>query len=262
MNILFIATALLIMLFLYRDNYEPSQTDIQELAYVDRTQDIKDYPYPQISRNFKQLSSGILPKPMNNDDSLPKEKSDLTFTRTVQTPNTMGERQLYLPDYYRKDQLSPNPSGTEELWGFEMNKDKSDAAWSDINVSEHPKFYNSEGKDEITNIGSFFDKNNQYNDKSSINTASLTVDSCFTDKEGNYFCEDNTRLQLIPPSLISDPQKCWALNAKGMYKDRDVNYNGEKVMNGGSFFSSVGPSMSHNEKWSEPIKTQAGNCRI
>ena len=30
--------------------------------------------------------------------------------------------------------------------------------------------YNSDIKDEITNIGAFFDKNNQYNDKTSINT--------------------------------------------------------------------------------------------
>jgi hypothetical protein len=262
MNILFLAIALIIILFLYRDNYEPSQQDIQGLTYVDRTQDIKDYPFPQISRNFKHLGSGVLPMPMNKDDSLPKERSDLTFTRTVQTPDTMGERQLYLPDYYRKDQLSPNPSGTEELRGFEMNKDKSDGAWSDKNVSEHPKFYNSVQKDEITNIGSFFDKNNQYNDKTSANTASLTADSCFTDKGGNHFCEDNTRLQLIPPALISDPQKCWALNAKGMYKDNDVNYNGEKVMNGGSFFATVGPSLESNEKWSAPIKTQVGSCNI
>ena len=34
----------------------------------------------------------------------------------------------------------------------------SDSAWTDENVSEHPKFYNSNIKgDELTNIGGFFD---------------------------------------------------------------------------------------------------------
>ena len=64
----------------------------------------------------------------------------------------------------------------------------------------------------------FYDKNNKYNDKSSHNTEVLVSDSCYIDKFGNQFCEDNTRLQNIPPSLITDPSKCDLLNNIGSYK--------------------------------------------
>ena len=40
------------------DNYQPTQDEVQNLTYVDKTQYINDYPYPQISRTFKQLSKG------------------------------------------------------------------------------------------------------------------------------------------------------------------------------------------------------------
>ena len=47
---------------------------------------------------------------------------------------------MYLPDFYRKDRLSGNTIGTEELRQFELNNDKSEQSWTDKNVSEHPKF--------------------------------------------------------------------------------------------------------------------------
>ena len=48
----------------------------------------------------------------------------------------------------------------------------------------------------------FYDKNNKYNDKSSHNTRGQS-DSCYIDKFGNQFCEeDNTRLQNIRSYMI------------------------------------------------------------
>ena len=38
----------------------------------------------------------------------------------------MTKERMYLPDFYRKDRLSGDPSGTEELRKFELNNDKSE----------------------------------------------------------------------------------------------------------------------------------------
>ena len=270
MNILFLIG--LIILFLYlvtpKDTNPQfnslNQQDIQDTTYVNETQYGKDYPYPQISRTFKQLSKGKLPSPLNNLSTiLPSGDNELTITRQLQTPETIGTQRLYLPDYYRKDRLSQNPTGTEELRPFTTDINFSEQSWTDINVSEHPKFYNATSKDELTNIGAFFDKNNQYNDKNSSSTTPLSTDSCYTDTKGNYFCEDNTRLQLIPPQLISDPQSCYALNTVGVYKDGnlkdDVN---DRVMNGGIFYNGVNASHKQNENWSEPITNQSIDCSL
>ena len=103
-------------------------------------------------------------------------------------------------------------------------------------------FYNADIKDELTNIGSFFDRNNQYNGKSSINSEPLTTDRCYKNKDGDHFVKDYTRLQLIPPSLIKDPQSCYALNSVGMYKDMDLDEMIEMIMNGGIFFNGINAS--------------------
>ena len=247
------------------NEYKPTQEEIQESTYVDKTQSVKDFPYPQISRGIKRLSKGTSPFPMNNDDKFqPNNSRDLKFIRhNSDTPLNMTRDRMYLPDFYRKDRLSGNTVGTEEYKHFELNKDKSESSWTDKNVSEHPKFYNADIKDELTNIGSFFDKNNQYNDKSSTNSESLTTDRCYQGKNGETFCEDYTRLQIIPPSLIKDPQSCYALNSVGMYKDMELSDDmNDRVMNGGNFFNHVNASKISNETYAQPISLQEGSCNI
>ena len=149
---------IIIIIFLYlvkpiKINYQPMQEDIQDTKYINKNQLHEDYPYPQISRPFKQLGNGKLPTPMNNlSDILPNGTKELKITRNIQTSDTIGKKRMYLPDYYRKDRLNQNPSGTEEFKPFVNNKDESENAWTDNNVSEHPKFYNSEINDELTNL--------------------------------------------------------------------------------------------------------------
>jgi len=246
----------------YVNNYEPTQEDIQESTYVDKTKSVADFPYPQISRGIKKLSEGKSPLPLNNDSKFqPNGERELKFIRRKDTPSNMKKERMYLPDFYRKDRLSGDPSGTEELRKFELNNDKSEQSWTDENVSEHPKFYNADIKNELTNIGAFFDKNNQYNGKTSPKSEPLTSDRCYKDKDGNKFCEDNTRLQLIPPSLISDPQKCYALNSVGMYKDMELTEaKDDRVINGGMFFNGISASKKNNETYSRPISQQVGSC--
>ena len=265
MDKIIIIVLLLIGLYLYINwsNPEtiPTQKEIQKLDYVREKEEIVqvdelgDFPYPQISRGFKKLSKKTM-KPLDNlKDLLPSGKDNLNIMRD--TRENINKKRIYLPDYYRKDRLGGNDIGTEELRPF-TNSEEPDNSWTDVNVSKHPKFYNSDIKNELTNVGSFFDKNNQYNDKTSSNTEVLVSDGCYTDKEGEIFCEDNTRLQNIPPSLISDINKCYALNTIGMYKDRNrkdkefVSFNSEKIdgeelgvwsysddrtINGGKFFN-------------------------
>jgi hypothetical protein len=262
--LVFIAILVFVVLFRADVNHNPTQGEIQDLSYVDKTQYIQDYPYPQISRTFKQLGKGQLPFPLSNESEiLPSGGKDLRITRTVDTAETMNTKRVYLPDFYRKDRMGKNPSGTEELRPFLNDNNKSESSWTDDNVSEHPKFYNADIKDELTNIGAFFDKNNQYNDITSSNTESLSSDKCYTDKSGNYFCTDNTRLQLIPPKLISDPKSCYALNNVGLYKDNNYqNDMNDKVMNGGAFYNGIRASNQINETWSSPPEIQVGDCQI
>jgi hypothetical protein len=248
-NYLLIAIGLIILYFIFKPDlslYNPLQEEIQDENYVDKTKSIKDFPYPQLSRTFKRLSHGKTILPME-DLSLPKGDKNLTITRTDLSDL---KQRMYLPDYYRKDRLSGNTKGSEEYRPFLTDEKTSESSWTDENVSEHPKFYNSDVTDNITNIGSFFDKNNQYNDSTSAKSIALPPDKCYLDKMGNQFCEENTRLQNIPPKLISDPNSP-VLNTIGYYKeDNIIDDMKDKLINGGIFYDKIKGSMKQNETFS------------
>lgn len=249
-NYIIIAIGLIVLYFLFKPDlsqYNPLQEEIQDENYVDKTKSIKDFPYPQISRNFKRLSQGKPILPLEEDKTLPDGTKELTINRT-DLNNT--KQRMYLPDYYRKDRLSGNPIGSEELRPFLTDEKTSESSWTDKNISEHPKFYNSDVTDNLTDIGSFFDKNNKYNDTTSANSNALPSDRCYLDKMGNQFCEENTRLQNIPPKLISDP-KARVLNTIGYYKeDNHIDDMKDKLINGGIFYDNIKGSLSENETFS------------
>jgi len=298
MNKIILVGLLLVLLYFYIDrgnkvmgnkdneNDLPIQKEIQNLDYMKekdeeiiQVDELGEFPTPQLSRGFKKLSKKVI-KPFNNlKDFFPNNKNP-RIIRDV--PGNMVKERVYFPGYFRKDRLSGNDIGTEEMRNFSTN-DEPDNSWTDVNVSHHPKFYTSDIKDELTNVGAFFDKNNQYNDKTSANTNVLPSDSCYIDKRGMKFCEDNTRLQNIPPSLITDVNKCYALNTVGMYKDKDkrpkeyVSFNEEiidnenlgvwsyaddRVINGGQFFNKVFPSKQVNERPAPKLKRLVGSCGI
>ena len=249
-NYIIIAILLIVLYFLLKpdlSSYNPLQEEIQSETYVDKTKSVKDFPYPQISRTFKRLSHGKPIVPISEDKSLPDGDKNLTITRTDM--DSVKQR-MYLPDYYRKDRLSGNTIGSEELRPFLTDEKVSESSWTDKNVSEHPKFYNSDVTDNLTDIGSFFDKNNKYNDSTSATTVALPSDRCYLDKMGNQFCEENTRLQNIPPKLICDPQAP-VLNTIGYYKDENIiDDMKDKLINGGIFFDSIKGSMGKDETFS------------
>jgi len=260
-NLILYLIFVIAFLYLLANSYQPRQGDIQDNNYINESQSIKDYPYPQISRTFKRLSKGEIISPLNNlSEILPQGDNNLTITKD--NNNLIFTQREYLPDYYRKDRLNENPEGTEELSLFE-NNNNAETSWTDKNVSEHPKFYNANIKNELTNTGSFFDKNNQYNDKTSPQSEPIITDSCYTTPSGETFCQDNTRLQLIPPKLISDVNKCQVLNDIGIYKDNNNNINqNERIINGGKFYNNVSGSINNLMNWSNPIQLQGGECSI
>jgi len=249
-NYILLAIGLIILYLIFKPDlskYNPLQEEIQDENYVDVTKSVKDFPYPQISRTFKRLSNGKTILPLESDESLPQGDKNLTITRTDM--DNVKQR-MYLPDYYRKDRLSGNTIGSEELRPFLTDEKTTESSWTDKNVSEHPKFYNSDVRDNLTDIGSFFDKNNNYNDKASSGSVALPSDRCYLDKMGNQFCEENTRLQNIPPKLISDPNSP-VLNTIGYYKDQNIiDDMKDKLINGGIFFNSIKGSNGKDETFS------------
>ncbi len=286
MNIIIILVIIIIIFYLLNvsKEYDPSQSEIQSLDYAINKELLKtkDFVYPQISYGFKKLGKDLLVKPLNNlDKLLPKNEPEINIIRD--TTETMNTERLYLPDYYRKDRLTENNIGSSELRQFNKNDEESDKAWTDVSVSRHPKFYTSEIKNELTNIGMFFDKNNQYHDKTSENTNVLPSDKCYIDKFGNNYCEDNTRLQNIPPSLITDIKKCEVLNTIGSHKDKMYNskhisnyhvddfkgeshvvsmYDDDRVINGGKYYNEIYPSLKQNENYGSPLKPLCDECFI
>jgi len=261
----------LFLIFANRDtgSKEPSQRDIQDLSYVvDRDEsgilegpvssEFKGLPYPQISKGFAKLTKGPLPEPLKK--LVNKVPASFTRVRHLDTPSTMSPERMYLPDYYRKDTMDGDDLVLSEMRPFvedvEGDND-SDSAWTDENVSEHPKFYNSNLKgDELTNIGEFFDENNQFSDTTSCNTYALPSDNCYKDKQGKKFCMDKTRLQVVPPALITNPHKNYALNTVGVYRDRKPSKDSDKFFGGVTASKGVG----HNETYAKPIQRRYGSC--
>ena len=252
-------------------NSAPNQNEIQTLQYVNKEQFKEeknkfndDFPYPQISNTYHRLSKGDLTSSMHLQDLiLPDNSQTFTHKRTTDTPDNMNTQRIYVPDYYRKDTLSGNDIGAEEMRPFVTDSEESESSWTDKNVSGHPKFYTSDGPmNELTNIGAFFDKNNNYHDTSSNNTNVLPSDNCFLDKSGDIFCESATNT-LIPPQLISDVKNCQTLNQIGSYSKINYTDSGkDRLINGGLFFDSISPSMKDQPNYSKPIEPQLGDCSI
>lgn len=246
MNILhLIIFTILILLVFQFIIITPDQSDIQSLAYAKSKTD--DFIYPQISHGFKQLSKGNI-KPLNNlKDLLPINSDSIDIIRD----NGKNTDRFYIPDYFRRNTMPNNDIGSEELRPF-INDDKvNENSWTDTNISEHPKYYTNDFKDNLTNPGSFFDKQNHFHDTTSSNTYVLPSDKCYIGKNGETFCKDNTRIQNISPKLINDSNSLSTLDIIGAYKSTCNKNNSDSVL-----FNNVKPSrkMGTNESYDTPLQ--------
>lgn len=151
----------------------------------------------------------------------------------------------YKPIELNNNIISANPGDSTEYRFVDENPKK---AWSDKNVSQFPKFHNSNKMGELTNTGEFFDSNLLYHDNISPNSSKNLPDRCFLDSNNKVVCEFNDRLQNIPPSLIYNSED----NIINMIGDEDIYNDGiygnnkkelddknEKTINGGDYFKDV-----------------------
>ena len=211
-----------------------------------------DFPIPQTTTQSKSLSTNY-PEDLSiitNGATLPS-KDTVNIVRSKDTP----EKESHFPHYYRKDNMSGSTIDTTEYHFAEVDNLKSSHAWSDENVSQYPGFYTSQVKDDITNVGAFFDVNNQFVDTTKHRSTANVGDVCYVSKEGEKVCLDNKNIQNVPPSLVTNRSNCGFLNSIGLLEFSNlVNEDKERVNNGGFLYDKVKGSKKYNEVYSEPIQ--------
>jgi hypothetical protein len=151
------------------------------------------------------------------------------------------------PKILVKDTLSANTIGTSELHAFLPDTDQPYKSYSDTNVSQFPTFYTSDIKNELTNVGKFFDKKHKYVDTTRSSSSAYIDDNCYIDGNNEITCVDNTRLHNIPTKSTEVFSQCEAMKDSGNYK---LDKSTESVSTGLSFYDSVFASSKMNETFS------------
>ena len=219
-----------------------------------------NFPIPQSTVISKSLSTHY-PENLSviTDGATIDNKDIIVEERSSKTP--MNES--HFPKYYRKDNMSGNTIGSSEYNFAEVDNLKSSHAWSDKNVSQYPNFYTSQIKNELTNVGDFFDINNNFVDTTKPRSTANVGDICFVSKEGENVCLDNKNLHNVPPSLIKDKSNCGFLNSIGLLEFSNLIYEDkERVNNGGFLYDNVKGSKKNNEVFSKPIQQQVLSCHV
>tara|TARA_B110000046_G_scaffold176984_1_gene203271 strand:- start:51 stop:911 length:861 start_codon:yes stop_codon:yes gene_type:complete len=207
-----------------------------------KNEESSDVYLPKQSTGFYNLSDN----PFNNQTNA-NTLTDNNFisnepTTIIRDNPYVQEMKNNYPQLLKLDNMSGNTVGNSEHRFAETDNGYSSPAFSDLNVSQYPSFYTSDVKDELIDIGKFFNKNNQYLDNTSYKSSGSISDSCYTTKDNQEVCLENSRLQSIPSSLISDLNQCGAFNLKGQ-----ADFSEGKVMNGQNFFNGVFGSSPFNE---------------
>ena len=165
----------------------------------------------------------------------------------------------------KKDFISPNPEDSTE---FRFIDENMKTAWSEVDVSQHPKYYTSDMQDEKINIAGFFNNDQFFHDSTSPNSNTILPERCSRSTNNEVLCDYNNRLQLIPPKLISNSETNPVLNSIGgdtLYQTIDSTkvgeisgnnyqvweYENEKSMNGGKYFQDVYGASAENESYME-----------
>ena len=165
----------------------------------------------------------------------------------------------------KRDFISPNPEDSTEYRFIDENMK---TAWSDIDVSQHPKYYTSDMQDEKINIAGFFNNDQFFHDNTSPNSNTTLPERCSRNTNNEVLCDYNNRLQLIPPKLISNSETNPVLNGIGsdsVYQTIDSTkigeisgnnyqvweYENEKSINGGKYFQDVYGASAENETYME-----------
>ena len=216
-----------------------------------------DFYIPQLTNEQTPLSQDKFNNQMNantltrntylNDDNVDIIRDEL---------NSIDKK---YPKYILKDTLSGNTVGTSELHPTSGSEDSPYKSFLDDNVSQYPKYYTSDIKNELTNVGKFFDKANKYSDSTRPSGSAYVDDNCYIDANNDITCLKNTRLQNIPPKNTESNTECGILKEIGNYK---MNESKDSVMNGLSFYDSVFGSSKKNETYSAYSSAPIRECMI
>lgn len=278
-QIIFFSLIVIFVLHLFINN----QLKFFGKDYVKKlTTELGDFPRPQISYGYENLSGDNLEKPLilTDENSVKNDKINIIRSSNLNNDNNPI---YYEPELLKTDFMAANPINSTEYKFSEFNDDdETSYAWTDENISQHPSFYRSKFLDEKTNPGDFLDKKNKFHDKTSPYSQNNLPDRCFLNKENEVVCNYNDRLQNIPPSLIEDKSKNYILNNIGvigsqnsLYKDIDssevetiggnnylsLKYKDEKEINGGEVFKGVEPC-NYGENTCLLVKTFQSNVAI
>ena len=217
------------------------------------------FPIPPTSSESKPLSEST-----NNDTTLINDTliSNPDIVNVIRSG--VVNKESHYPKYYRKDLISGNTVGTTE-YTFAETTEKSSLAWSDQNVSDHPKYYKSDFDGGLTNIGSFFDQSNRYVDITGPRTDANVGNVCYTDKDGGNACLENDKLMNIAPLVVDNKRRCGSLNDYNMLQYTNyLKYGGgnNKVINGSSFYDGVTGNNKFNSKYDVPLKEEVLSCSL
>ena len=247
MNLLktiFIFLTIIYLLNVYLKSQQTSMILSNDNNHKDNTTTV-DIPKP--TNISIQLSKDAPIKPFN--DQQVKDDKPMMYVRDLITGDSSYDQSHDNKDFINEDIVSPNPVGSTEYRFVGEDED----VWSDIQVSQHPKYYKSNFNNELTNVSGFF-KNHQFNDKTSAYSENHLPDRCRYNENNETICEFNDKLENIPPRLInSDNQLINNIGNENIFKNKvsseiiniDGNnfqswdYDDERIINGGDFMENV-----------------------
>lgn len=172
------------------------------------------FPDPMLSNVSHPLSSGF--KPMFEQlNEGPPDLTDLKIVRKSGLDYYIKNPKVFNHMPVNKDTMDADP-GKFTLQGLARKDLESDAneMTSNIYLTKYPKYANSDFGNELTNVGYFFDnqENNQYiNIKDKILPENCTMDG------NNLSCKLNGTLQPIPDKLMMNSDA--VLNSIGVLID-------------------------------------------
>ena len=174
-----VVIVILILIFLCHQylNKNKNKLTIPSLNKIYKSNTTVDIPKP--TNVSLKLSKGNI-KPLDQYEM--KNDDPINYIRNL---NKNNDKNKYL-DY---DIISPNPIGSTEL-RF-VNEDNMNA-WSQDEVSQHPKYYTKNFENELTKVDGFF-KFNQFHDKTSSYSENHLPDRCNYNDNGDVICDFNNK---------------------------------------------------------------------
>ena len=117
-----------------------------------------------------------------------------------------GENHIYYePKYITKDNMLANDIGSTEYTFAQFPDDKASKAWVDYDISQNPKFYKSNFKNELLNTNNLFDNQKIYRNTSKqanyYKNKIINIPACYESSNNTNVCNFNGKLKEIPTSL-------------------------------------------------------------